>query len=262
MSVNATASDPIELVVGSWRADDRWLPVAALAAATVHVGIALALPRIHRSAARPADVLTTRGVLVDVAPPPAPREPTPPPPSTGPRSEMRPASRVPANATVPPAQAAAGNVLTRSDPGDPADFTGDGFVVGSAATYAGGPTTSSPPLTTHSVASAPARSQPRAEHETQAEDRSRAASASGSSSWRCPFPPEADSNGIDSAVVTIRVTVAADGSVRAVAILSDPGHGFGSAAQRCAFARQWNSARDHDGAPAEGTVTIRVRFER
>src|SRR5262245_19123782 len=51
----------------------------------------------------------------------------------------------------------------------------------------------------------------------------------------CPFPPEADVKGIDSADVTIRVYVGADGSAKSVEILEDPGNGFGRAATQCAM---------------------------
>ena len=86
---------------------------------------------------------------------------------------------------------------------------------------------------------------------------------SGSTDWNCPFPPEADSEQVDQAFPTIQVSVRADGTPEHVSVLSDPGHGFGRAAQRCAMQERYEPAFNHDGNPIAGlTKSIRVRFER
>jgi protein TonB len=163
-----------------------------------------------------------------------------------------------------PAQAAA--VLTRPRaPDDVVDLT-DGFVTGSAPVVVsgvaaaqgsstpgatGGPAAGS--LVSPSGSAAPVLAGP---------DRARKPALAGDHEWTCPFPPEADSAGIDVAVVALRVEVTAAGGVRSVSIQSDPGHGFGDAARRCALTRRWMPALDRDGNVVDGGVVIRVRFER
>jgi len=84
----------------------------------------------------------------------------------------------------------------------------------------------------------------------------------GGDGWRCPFPPEADDDGVDAARVVLRVAVAADGHVVRVDVLRDPGDGFGRAAWRCALGRRWAAGRDPSGAPIAAEATVSVRFER
>jgi protein TonB len=62
--------------------------------------------------------------------------------------------------------------------------------------------------------------------------------------------------------VTIRVRVASTGVAESVEVIADPGHGFGREAWRCAMTKRWSPAFDRAGNPTEGTVTIRVRFDR
>jgi protein TonB len=94
-------------------------------------------------------------------------------------------------------------------------------------------------------------------------DQSRPASFAGSTSWNCPFPPEADADDVNQAVVSLVVTVGPDGSPVSVKVLSDPGSGFGAAARRCAFAQHFTPALDASGRRIAGTTQpIRVRFVR
>jgi protein TonB len=93
-------------------------------------------------------------------------------------------------------------------------------------------------------------------------DHSRKPAFAGDLEWSCPFPPEADAAGVDVAVVALCVTVDASGTARDVAIPSDPGHGFGDAARRCALTKRWSPGLDRDGNPVGGAVVIRVRFTR
>lgn len=87
--------------------------------------------------------------------------------------------------------------------------------------------------------------------------------APNSARWDCSFPPEATTNRIDSAEVTIRVLVAPDGSAKSVIVMNDPGSGFAEAAVACAMKRQFVPARDQSGAPLEATSPpIHVRFVR
>lgn len=94
-------------------------------------------------------------------------------------------------------------------------------------------------------------------------DLSKPPTLSGSTSWNCPFPAEADAEGRDSAVATIVVTVRVDGTPQSVSVVSDPGAGFGRAARQCALGRRYQPALDRAGAPTVGTTPpIRVRFSR
>jgi hypothetical protein len=81
--------------------------------------------------------------------------------------------------------------------------------------------------------------------------------------WDCPFPKEADEAAVDSAVVILRVSVAASGAPESVEVLSDPGNGFGDAARQCAMARTYQPAHDPSGhTVAAKTKPIRVRYVR
>ena len=81
--------------------------------------------------------------------------------------------------------------------------------------------------------------------------------------WDCPFPPEADAQGIDRALVVLQITVRPDGRAQAVRVVRDPGNGFGREARSCAMKHRWRAARDRDGTPIVGTTApLRVRFVR
>ena len=84
----------------------------------------------------------------------------------------------------------------------------------------------------------------------------------GSSTWSCPFPPEADADQIDEAVVTVQVTVRPDGSALSASVVSDPGHGFGRAARACALGRRYQPALDRSGSPTAASAPVNVRFNR
>jgi len=47
-----------------------------------------------------------------------------------------------------------------------------------------------------------------------------------------------------------------------VAVLSDPGHGFGKAAKSCASKARFDAARDDAGKAVAGELMMRVRSER
>ncbi len=94
------------------------------------------------------------------------------------------------------------------------------------------------------------------------QDLSRAVQLAGGGSWSCPFPPEADADQQDFAVVGIQVTVRPDGSPSTVTVLSDPGHGFGRAARQCALAKRYAPALDRSGTAVVGSAVVNVRFTR
>jgi protein TonB len=86
--------------------------------------------------------------------------------------------------------------------------------------------------------------------------------ASKSTAWSCPFPAEADAAKIDDAVVSILVTVNADGVPVAATVLRDVGYGFGDMACACALRRTYKPALDRSGTPIVSSAVVNVRFSR
>jgi protein TonB len=205
-----------------------------------------------------------------------PPKPEPPKPEDKPDPEQpTPAPRdvAPANAPPPP-PAQAGKVLTAAaDPNEPVDLTGNTFVQGEGKEYIGGVTaaagtgtavTYNPAAkvggTPGGTGTGPVSSAPKAE---AGPDKSRPPGISGGSWSSCDFPPEADQDQVDYAVVVVVVTVRVDGSAMSVKVMSDPGHGFGRAARMCALSKRYTAAMDRDGNPAVGTTPpIHVTFTR
>lgn len=206
--------------------------------------------------------------LVELTPPPAPppeTAPAPEPPvptNAAPKPVHAPTpSRAATKAApaAPPAAAQAGRTLTSESDGV-ADFT---LAQGDATSYVGGTTSSL------GTATAPVRGPARGDAKTPAPaaaapsgpDLSRAASPAGSD-WSCSplFPASAS---VDHATVLVAVTVAPDGAPRSVAVLRDPGEGFGAAARACALAQRFQPALDRDGHAVSGTTRpFTVRFTR
>ena len=202
-------------------------------------------------------------------------KPKPPPPPEPPKEEekaktIEPPIQKDVPPPPPPAAAQAGKVLTQDpDPNAPVDFTGDGFVSGNGANYTGGITqaggTSTKPVYNPNARATgvPGGTGAPAPQVQTGPDRSRAASRAGSDEWRCDFPPEADSEQIDEAYVTLQVVVGPDGKAKKVTVVQDPGHGFGRMAYQCAQRETYNAPLDHDGNPIEGTTRpFRVHFVR
>ena len=201
-------------------------------------------------------------------PTPTPRPPpaVPAPPATSPRAlaphaEAR--SRAASRAVEP---ASAARVLAQEPRADePVDLTEDSFVVGAAQRYAGGAT--SPPATvSRRGPGAPgdpvSTGLPGSAVRAGPADRSRPVSLAGES-WSCPWPSEAERLAIDEQAVVIRIVARADGSVEAVTVVSDPGHGFGEAAAHCARQARVLPARASDGQAVRATSPpIMVRFTR
>jgi periplasmic protein TonB len=162
----------------------------------------------------------------------------------------------------PSAPAAA---VVAQEPSGPIDLTSDTLVVGAAKAYAGGATQTQG---TSAVAGEGKG------NETGPSPRSAVGDGAGvpdqsapvglaSQRWSCPWPGEADPLPIDEETVVIRVVVRSDGSAESVAVVSDPGHGFGEAAARCAMRTRFTPARAGGGAPIRSSSpAIRVRFTR
>jgi protein TonB len=93
-------------------------------------------------------------------------------------------------------------------------------------------------------------------------DKSRRAGLADSARWDCPFPSEAESEGIERAKAVLRVEIDALGQPKKIDVTQDPGYGFGREARRCAMRRRWMSSLDRSGAPASDAVTVIVSFER
>lgn len=205
---------------------------------------------------------------VDVVKPPEP--PPPPPPE---KAEEKPVVKeVPKDQPPPPPPEAAqaGKILAQEPtPDEPLNFA-DSFVQGNGASYSGGSTASDgtskkavynplaaaggKPGGTGTNAGAPA---------APTVDRSRAARLNNPASLeRCPFPPEADAEQIDEAIVGIEVRVRANGSPEAVTVTQDPGHGFGREARKCAMRETYMNALDVEGNAVPGVAKIRFRFTR
>ncbi|MDI1448859.1 energy transducer TonB [Polyangium sp. 6x1] len=207
--------------------------------------------------------------------PPEPEpEPEAPPPVPQPKADKAPDEEVPdKNPEPPPPPSQAAKVLTQEpDEEEPVDMTGQGFVSGtgegpgygmvSAAGTGKAPTyNKSASLDGKEGGTGTGKGGP--PPAPTGPDMSKAAGLVGSSAWDCPFPPEADAEQIDQAVVSIIVTVRGDGSPQSVKVVNDPGYGFGRAARLCALSRRYTPALDRSGTPmVAATPPIRVRFTR
>lgn len=214
---------------------------------------------------------------IDLTPPPPPPEPEPEPPAPEPEApepEAPPPKEAPApqETAPPPAAAQAAAVMTSEpDPNAPLDLTADGFVVGTADSYAGGITASTGTsktavrdvrATPTGVGKAPATAviAPTA---APAVDRSRAPKARGLWAENCPFPAEANAEGVNRAVVMLTVTITPDGRVQSASVAQDPGTGFGRQARSCALREgRFDPALDSAGNPIPKTISLRMRFNR
>ena len=250
--------DPLASLPRSFRRDGSWLSGCVLVAAVVHGLGALTMPHTRRLPPHAPDAPLEVIEIDAPQPPPPSRAPTPREPLL-PAAQLRPVAAV---REAPPQAAKASQVLTLSDaPNDPLDLTG-GFITGSAATYAGGTTMAAgmSPTVVHAVSVTPAAPGRKPSGVDTGPDPSRRASMIGGSLWQCPFPVEAD--GIDQALVDLRVEVDASGHVKSALVDGDPGHGFGREARRCVLDKKWQPALDHAGTGVAGTAVVRVRFTR
>jgi len=169
-----------------------------------------------------------------------------------PAASSKAAARAPPALQSPPQAESALAASPEPELAEPVDFTSNDFVIGARSIYAGRP----------SGADATKADTPSPAFAAEASDRSRRASVLGSDEWQCPFPQEANDDQIDHAVVSLRVDVDANGGVRQLAIVEDPGHGFAREALHCARSKHWSPALDRAGNPSAGTLTVHIRFER
>jgi len=251
------------------RGDKGSRMLAAFGSAALHAllfALVGALDPPHAAPDRPPSVTEIEmETLARALQPPAPILPTPVTPVTParpsqPAQRTRPArSPAPAEPAPAPAPAPPQAPLAAETVGD---ATGP-LVSATAATFAGGLAGARGTSPSAAPVALPARAIAGATPGTgDGPNRSRAPQLAGTAEWRCPFPLEADSADIDRAIVTLRVEVAADGSVARTTALDDPGHGFARQAQRCALRKRWAPGLDRAGQPSRATAIVRVRFER
>jgi len=162
----------------------------------------------------------------------------------------------------PVAAAKAAQILAKND--DVLDFSDNVFTVGNSERFSGGATlakgTNDKPPDTPKVEEKGLQQAP--PPQIVSVDLSRTATLAGSGEWRCPFPPEADSDSVDEASAIIEVIVGATGKAQTASILQDPGHGFGREARACAMRESYVPALDKAGNPVASSKKFRVKFER
>jgi protein TonB len=274
------ARDPLDAVLTMGRDASRVVSYALIGAMLLHAGIVvraevipIELMNWSRAIGREVHYRIYETYEVELLKPqqaPEPPHPEPEPVKEEPKLPPPPPMAI-KEATPPPAAPAAakaGAVLTApANPDEPANF--DGIISGTGETFAGGNTSSTGTSDTAvrtkpaAVGGVPGGTGTAPTGPATSVDKSRTAGVSGSKDWNCPFPPEADSDQIDQAFPTIQVLVRPDGTPERVTVLSDPGHGFGRAASRCAMQQRFDAALDRDGTPIAGvTKSLRVRFER
>jgi periplasmic protein TonB len=247
----------------------RW--IGGLGATAIHAAVALAAWALaaNAGAARMQPVPITQMIEVPVELEPAPLAPPPPvavpEPEPTPPKELkalpRPREPVPRAA---PAAAETAKLLTQEPPPEEVVDFGETFVQGNAVAYAGGVSAS-----TGSSRQAVRDTAARATGivggtgtDERSVDRSRVPALAGGAQWNCPFPREAEFDGIDSAVVTLNVRVSDTGSVEDVSVKQDPGSGFGREAKRCALSKRWAPGLDRAGNAVAMSAQVHVRFIR
>ena len=253
----------------------KWAWVLAI---STHTTLVLAATTLVAQPVVPPPPAITETAFIDIEPEPEPEPKLEPEPEIAPEPEVVPPSPHAPKATKPaptpepqrptpeppPPQAAqAGQVLTQDS--NLLDLSNT-VVVGSGAKYAGG-------ITDANGKSARAVREPNARGSANggsgnqlgavaAPNKSRPPQLAGGGTWSCPFPPEADLEDINQAVVSLQVAVAANGAVSAADVRSDPGYGFGRAARRCALTKRWDPGLNAVGQPTAATAVVKVRFQR
>jgi len=171
-----------------------------------------------------------------------------------------------AGARVQPSAAVAAKTLTAPDDGSSSNIADFTMVQGNGASFAGGTTSAvgTSRAAVHGPVGNIAATGPRIDAAAiqPVSDRSRSATPA-VPAWDCSrlFPNAADAG--DYATVLIAVSVDSNGSAKGVAMLRDPGHGFGAAAIKCAMGQRYQSALDRAGSPVAATTPpILVRFSR
>ena len=269
--------EPLASVLGLGGREDRLVFAIAMAAAlAVHAVAGARALRVFPYLAEMATAVRSgmqdrlrSQVDIDLnEPPPQPKpepepepekEPEPPPPAQ---------QKAPEPEAPPPAAAEAGKVLTAEpDPDEPVDF-GNTFVSGDGDRFAGGVTAAAGTSKTavRDIAAVPTGSGTGAPKVAAVPagpkvDLSKPPTPL-SKDWDCPFPSEAESEGINSMVVQVAVTVTPQGRARTATVLRDPGSGFGRAARACALRNTYSPGLNSSGQPVEQTFPVKVRFTR
>ena len=273
------ASDPLAPILGLGRSALRTGALFGVLGALLTHG-AVAAQAAHTLGALLAFTVEIREQIqerlhqqfdVDLTPPPPP-PPTPTQEPEQPEQKAPPPPPAPnAAPPPPPAAAEAGKILAQEqDPNEPVDLTGDAFVTGTGDRFSGGVTAANGTSKTavrdvraqpDGVGKAPPGPVATAASEV---DLSKPAMPVQSGSWNdCGFPPEADVEDVNSAVVQLVVNVGADGLPKAVTVIKDPGNGFGRQARSCAFRHQFTAGLDKSGHAVTGsTPPFTVRFNR
>jgi protein TonB len=205
-------------------------------------------------------------------PPPEAKPPEPPPPvqpepiklkiakpAPPPVPETEP-ERAPAQETPPPAAAQAGAAVVQNEQAK--ETPSDTLVTGNGVSYAGG-TTERGGTASEAVSAPNARAAGVPDGKGDAPvDRSRAPRLATGTDWSCPFPAEAEEDGVDHALVGLEVEIAPSGAVLAVTIQSDPGSGFGREARSCALKKHWLPGLDKNGQPIQQKHRLNVTFKQ
>jgi periplasmic protein TonB len=238
------------------RTGTPWL--ASAGAVMIHAALVLLATVVGTGIARTSAPARSETIEVELPPPPAP--PPDPDPDPDPEPQPRPRPRAAPREAPPPAAAQAGRVVEAPD--EVLDF-GDTVVASQAAVHAGG-VTESGGTSAQAVRDGNARASgvEGGTGTSPGGDLSQLPRLAGGMEWDCPFPIEADTAGVDRAVVNLRVEVGAEGRVKAVEATSDPGHGFAREARACALRKRWSPAVDRAGRVVAAAVLVKVRFER
>lgn len=248
------------------RTERPWLVITTAIALGVHgllavlLTPALAQPPAARTPTR-LDIEATSGPAESPPAPPALAPIAASPPTVAAALPLSKASL--AKAPAPIALARAGAAIT-SEHGAESLPTNDGAHAGGLTSPAGTSADPAPPP--------PAAAPPAPEAAPLFEmgavkvgpsvDRSRPPELATGGDWQCPFPAEAEGDGVDGATVSLRVSVSAQGAVVDVAVTHDPGHGFAREARLCARTKRWTPALDRDGRAVVGVKTVNVHFVR
>lgn len=226
--------------------------------------------RLHEYFWRQYDVeLAPKPKVAEKAPEPPP-EPDPVPTAPAPKAVAPPKEDDPYKNLPPPTPAKAAAVLVaKENPDEPKDLTGNTVVTGDGKVTYGqqsgagtGDRATMNAAASHAGVAGGQGTAAAAAAPPPGPDLSRPVALTGGSTWNCPFPPEADSDQVDQAVVTVQVTVRPDGSALSAKVVADPGHGFGRAARGCALARRYSPALDRTGTPILSSNAVNVRFSR
>jgi len=213
------------------------------------------------------DLASQAPVAIEAAPPPEP-EPEPEP-APKPKKVVAPAPKVvepeatspsptPVGEPAPPAES--GQIVAAEETA-PVDFTDNTFVAGNGKAYVGGASASDG---TNKVAVPAGAVDRNAKPNANPGRRSKARSIQLSGNeWRCDWPEAAMEQDIYEQFVILKVIVNSDGTVEKAWALSDPGNGFGAAAEACARRTKFSAAKDASGRAISATSPpIRVRFTR